>query len=247
MSEPGPPADPRRPPNDGGAPSPNPYGEPTPYPGAVPGQQPGQPPPNPYQPTAPSGGGFAGAIQPPAPYPFGPGTYELVPRPIASAGYASWLARVGAVFIDGLANAVAAAPFYAGYISLLGSHLTTTENADGSSTVHVTGSIGLPVTLMVVGMITSLAFFIWNICLRQGRTGATVGKSILAIRLVNQSEGRPIGPLLAFVRHLCHIVDGLFCGLGYLWPLWDAKNQTFADKIMSTVVINAVEDPPRPL
>ncbi len=170
---------------------------------------------------------------------------------IASAGYASWLARVGAVLIDGLATAVAAAPFYAGYISLLGSHLTTTQNADGSSTVHVTGSIGVPVTLMVVGTVTSLAFFVWNICLRQGRTGATVGKTILAIRLVSQSEARPIGPLPAFVRHLCHFVDGLLCGLGYLWPLWDVRNQTFADKIMSTVVVNAVEvnaveDPHRP-
>jgi hypothetical protein len=25
--------------------------------------------------------------------------------------------------------------------------------------------------------------------------------------------------------------------LGYLWPLWDAKRQTFADKICSTVVL----------
>jgi hypothetical protein len=88
---------------------------------------------------------------------------------------------------------VAAAPFYAGYVSLLGSHLTTTQNPDGTSTVHVTGSIGLPVALMVVGSLTSLAFFVWNVCLRQGRTGATVGKSILPIRLVNLSEGRPIG------------------------------------------------------
>jgi hypothetical protein len=44
------------------------------------------------------------------------------------------------------------------------------------------------------------------------------------------------------VRHVCHFVDGLFCGLGYLWPLWDDRRQTFADKIMSTVVINAVEE-----
>jgi uncharacterized RDD family membrane protein YckC len=142
---------------------------------------------------------------------------------------------------------VAAAPFYAGYVSLLGSHLTTTQNPDGTSTVHVTGSIGLPVALMVVGSLTSLAFFVWNVCLRQGRTGATVGKSILAIRLVNLSEGRPIGPVLSFVRYLCHIVDSLFCGLGYLWPLWDSRRQTWGDKIMSTVVINAVEEPPPPL
>jgi len=36
-----------------------------------------------------------------------------------------------------------------------------------------------------------------------------------------------------------HIVDGLSLFIGYLWPLWDKKRQTFADKIMSTVVVSA--------
>jgi hypothetical protein len=26
--------------------------------------------------------------------------------------------------------------------------------------------------------------------------------------------------------------------VGYLWPLWDEKRQTFADQIMKTTVIN---------
>ena len=39
---------------------------------------------------------------------------------------------------------------------------------------------------------------------------------------------------MAFVRDITHIVDGFFY-LGYLWPLWDPKRQTFADKICSTV------------
>ena len=29
----------------------------------------------------------------------------------------------------------------------------------------------------------------------------------------------------------------MVCYLGWLWPLWDRRNQTFADKIMNTVVI----------
>jgi uncharacterized RDD family membrane protein YckC len=32
-------------------------------------------------------------------------------------------------------------------------------------------------------------------------------------------------------------VDSFFL-LGYLWPLWDDKRQTFADKICSTVVLD---------
>ena len=132
-----------------------------------------------------------------------PSSYGAPP----AAGYASWLARVGAVLIDGLADPVAAA-FYAGYISLLGSHSPPRGTPTAASAVHVTGSIGLPVTLMVVGTITSLAFFVWNNCIRQGRTGATVGKSVLAIRLVN-ADRQPIGAGLAFLRYLLHIVNAL--------------------------------------
>ena len=46
-----------------------------------------------------------------------------------------------------------------------------------------------------------------------------------------------MGAGLCFVRQLAHFVDSLVCYLGWLWPLWDRRNQTFADKIMNTVVI----------
>jgi len=47
----------------------------------------------------------------------------------------------------------------------------------------------------------------------------------------------PIGAGMAFVRDICHILDSLACYIGFLFPLWDAKRQTFADKIIHTVVI----------
>ena len=39
------------------------------------------------------------------------------------------------------------------------------------------------------------------------------------------------------MRCLAHFVDSIACYVGWLWPLWDAKKQTFADKIMGTVVV----------
>jgi uncharacterized RDD family membrane protein YckC len=42
---------------------------------------------------------------------------------------------------------------------------------------------------------------------------------------------------MTFVRGLAHIVDSIPCDLGYLWPLWDSKRQTFADKICGTIVV----------
>ena len=46
-----------------------------------------------------------------------------------------------------------------------------------------------------------------------------------------------MGAGLCFVRQLAHIVDSLVCYLGWLWPLWDSRRQTLADKIMATVVV----------
>ena len=58
------------------------------------------------------------------------------------------------------------------------------------------------------------------------------------MKLIGERTGQPIGAGLSFVRQLAHIVDSILCNLGYLWPLWDRKRQTFSDKIMSTIVIN---------
>ena len=41
----------------------------------------------------------------------------------------------------------------------------------------------------------------------------------------------------SFARDICHILDSLACYIGWLFPIWDAKRQTFADKIVKTVVI----------
>ena len=67
----------------------------------------------------------------------------------------------------------------------------------------------------------------------------------MGIRLVKVSTGQPMGAGLCFVRQLAHYVDSLVCYLGWLWPLWDSRNQTLADKIMNTVVIIQPDDSAR--
>jgi len=69
-----------------------------------------------------------------------------------------------------------------------------------------------------------------------GGQGQSFGKRALGLTLVAESTGQPIGMAKAFLRDLAHIVDGLICYIGYLFPLWDQKRQTIADKIMTTVV-----------
>jgi uncharacterized RDD family membrane protein YckC len=146
---------------------------------------------------------------------------------------------VGAALIDQVRGAAAALPYWIA-LGMRISTATTTTDANGNQQLHM-HTTGPAAALTAIGVVTSLAFFVWNVCIRQGRTGATLGKSVLAIRLVGINTMQPIGAGMSFVRQLTHILDALPCYLGYLWPLWDAKNQTFSDKIMSTVVISAVE------
>ena len=56
--------------------------------------------------------------------------------------------------------------------------------------------------------------------------------------MISRSRSAPTAAAMSIerttsiVRQLAHIVDGIFCYVGYLWPLWDGKRPTLADKIM---------------
>lgn len=90
--------------------------------------------------------------------------------------------------------------------------------------------------LSAIGGLALLGLAIYQLII-EGKNGQTLGKKALGIRLVRESDGQPIGVGMAFVRRLAHFLDSLACYLGWLWPAWDAKRQTFADKVCSTIVI----------
>lgn len=165
--------------------------------------------------------------------------YSGVP---AGVTFAHWGKRVGAYLIDQILMSLAGLPLWIGYVMVIASAdtTTTTDPTTGMTTTSMEGSpSGASIALIALGALTTLAFFIWNYCIKQGKTGYTIGKGILGIKLVKADNGQPLGAGSAFVRQLAHIVDSIPCNIGYLWPLWDSKRQTFADKIMSTYVIDA--------
>jgi uncharacterized RDD family membrane protein YckC len=90
----------------------------------------------------------------------------------------------------------------------------------------------------ILAQLAALGWALYNAYL-QGSTGQSTGKKMAGTRLVRAADGQLIGGGAGVGRAFVHIVDGLPCYLGYLWPLWDAQKQTFADKIMGTLVIKA--------
>lgn len=206
--------------------APGPSGPP-PYPAAPTGYPAANPyPPANAYPPAPAYGTPYG--YPPAPYPF-------VPLP----PLATWPYRVAAFLVDqavpGLLSLVGLAIWLPGYIAFVRTMAASAEQ--GRATMQAVPIFGTAYLVMTLLSLAGLAFTIWNRAFRQGRTGQSLGKQLVGLRLLNEQTMAPMGAGMAFVRDLAHYVDGAAMYVGYLWPLWDPKRQTFADKMCRTVVV----------
>ena len=172
-------------------------------------------------PAAPYGAGqSAGARYGQAPYGAPPTGYQS--GPVAQPGgyaygapaYAGWLTRVGSYIIDWLPSWI---------LIVIGDVLAIHGGAGGG--------------IAVVFYLAALGWWIYNRSYQAGRTGQSLGKKATDTRLVGEATGQPIGAGMAFVRDIAHIVDAVICYVGFLFPLWDAKKQTLADKIVHTLVV----------
>ena len=70
-----------------------------------------------------------------------------------------------------------------------------------------------------------------------GTNGRSPGMAIMGLKCIADESGQIIGGGTGVIRSICHIVDSIICYIGWLFPLWDVKRQTIADKIMKTVVL----------
>jgi uncharacterized RDD family membrane protein YckC len=188
------------------------------------------PPPPPlggggYPPPPPPSGGYL----PPPPGP--------VLRGLPKDAYTPWLSRVAAYVIDHLPVALIVG---VGYLVLLNSVESACLTNISPYSVDQICSVGystIGLTVMTIAMLLGLAFIIWNFGYRQGTTGSSIGKSLLKFKVVSENTGKPIGFGLSVLREITHVVDAAIFYIGYLFPIWDAKRQTLADKIMATVCL----------
>ena len=112
-----------------------------------------------------------------------------IPAPVGP-DYASWLSRVGANLLDGLVNVAVAIPLVApGCLLMFASADPAAPNPVG-------------IGLLVVGYLAVFAFAIWNLVIRQGRKGQTLGKTWLHIKVVRDANGDVPGVWLALGRYL---------------------------------------------
>jgi uncharacterized RDD family membrane protein YckC len=221
------------------------YGYPQQQPPAQPygypqqGVPPQAPPQDPYGQQQQPGYGYP-QQQPPQPA-YGAG-YQADPYGNAGYGqaqYATWGSRFGAYLLDGLI--VGLIPFIlyiiAG-VAFAGSVSTTYDSEGFPHTTTSGGAAGLAVVFYLLALAVGLAGALY-VSYKEGTTGQSPGKKVLNIRVVREADGQVLGFGMAFVRKLAYFLNSIACYIGWLWPLWDDKSQTFADKVCSTVVLKA--------
>lgn len=204
------------------------------------------PPPGGYPPPPASGGGFPPPPQggfPPPQGGFQPPQGGLPPQmgmpgaALPKESYTPWITRVFAWVLDSIPVFLIEGIAWG---ILMGTQETvcitdSSEYALGEFCASGASTLG-QVTVMFATIVI-LAYVVWNFGYRQGTTGSSIGKSIMKFKVVSEKTWQPIGFGLSIVRQLAHIIDAAICYIGFLFPLWDAKRQTIADKIMTTVCL----------
>lgn len=199
------------------------------------------PPPGDYPPPPP-GGGYA----PPPPG----GGYVSRPQEggygSVAEQYTSWLTRMLAWLIDWAPVAILSG---IGSIFLLTMQkvetVCVTDGSDKQSAslcaAQSNGPTGTAWVIWTVLEIIALAYVIWNLGLKQGTTGSSIGKGIMKFKVVGEQTGQPIGFGKSFLRELVYIVAYSVCFVPWLvavlWPLWDPKRQSGVDKLVKTVCV----------
>lgn len=92
-------------------------------------------------------------------------------------------------------------------------------------------SVGHQVLLNTVG----IAYYV----VTEGLLGATVGKALMGVRVVDAVTGRaPVGLLRAGWRYVSRLLTTAVCGLGYLSILGDRQRRTWYDRLSGTRVVH---------
>lgn len=153
-----------------------------------------------------------------------PGTRSWWPR-AAGPRYASWAARVVAHLLDGAL--LGAVTYLAFAVQPVAAPTSAPFLAPGNGAPFAPGSWWdspwVVLTLVVLAVL-------------QAYVGSTPGKLVVGIAVVRDSDGRPAGLVRTVVRWVAHLLDAILY-VGYLRPLWHAERRTFADSLLSTVVV----------
>ena len=182
-----------------------------------------------YQP-----GGYPPPQQPPGytPYNAPPPGWNAPNQELADVG-----PRILAYLIDSLIIGAIIGVAYA-IVGILVAVLAGATATAGDAGQAAGGVFILLICLVLIPVSLGVTFF--NLIYLAGKNnGQTIGKKIMKIRIVKEAGGS-FGYMDAFLRNVVgYWISSLVCDLGFIWGLFDARHQTWHDKIFKTVVVKA--------
>lgn len=171
-----------------------------------------------------------------SPQPHGYSHYAPPVWVLPKKAYTRWITRVVANLIDWSPIWVIALIPFVGL--LVAGDVECLDSLYGSGHSYCSAAVSdFWTSVQYIAVLPGAVYFVWNFCYRQGRTGQSIGKSVMKFKVINEKTWQPIGFWASLLRQIAHYVDQLICFVGYLFPLWDGKRQTIADKIMKTVCV----------
>ena len=95
--------------------------------------------------------------------------------------------------------------------------------------------------------IAFLLFILFYFVILEGLVGATVGKWIMGVRVVSETNGKP-GMMRSVIRNLLRVVDALpaLNVVGVLLILRSEQNARFGDRVAGTRVVTSRSQPVSP-
>lgn len=191
---------------------------------------------------------------PPVASPYGFAGYGP-PSPTAHLAKAGFGARLGAYLID---LVVITLLLLVVLVPLIILGVATFESEPGICTDSYTGeryacdlpTDGTIVSWLLFGliyMVIALAVVYMVKARPLARTGQTIGKRTLNIRVIREDTGQLLTGGQALGREaFAYFISGQVMYLGYLWMLWDDRSQTWHDKVVSSIVVRTDTPVARP-
>ncbi len=148
--------------------------------------------------------------------------------PVQQAHYGGFWIRVLALFIDGLIMGVVTVPLM--FLAGLGSVFSGMDPQDPASIAKILGfeamfgGIGLVIGLLYQGYFVS-------------QKGATPGKLVLGLKIINANDGTNLSVAKAIGRYFANMLSGLILYIGYIIAAFDSEKRALHDHICNTRVI----------
>ena len=100
---------------------------------------------------------------------------------------------------------------------------------------QISGALAVLVALFGYLGVIAAAFYImgWGL----GETGQTPGKRSQGVMVVDEASGQPIGGPKGIARLLLDGIINSFCYINWIWAIFDDRNQTISDKVLTAQVV----------